>query len=166
MSILVANENGNRIIEVFDASYDKHVEAVAMDLRVSDFDELFAATGKSPYYDVVDSWVMSHRRWVVFNKNDQAVAVLGVRAEAMFSDYGIPWLLGTKGLDKMKKFFVKYSKMIINEIKKDFKFLYNYVDTRYLKAIRWLLWCGFTVEDAAPSGAFGYPFHRFYMECK
>jgi hypothetical protein len=150
MAITLVNENGNRIIEVFDTSFDELVDDVAKNLRAQDFDEVFDATGKVPFGSIVEDWIMSSRRWIVLNKYNKAVAVLGVRPKTMFSDIGIPWLLGTKGLDKMKKFFVKYSKMIIEEIKKGFKLLLNFVDKRYLKAVRWLRWCGFTIEEAMP----------------
>jgi hypothetical protein len=163
---MVVNENGNKIIEVFDTSYDEHVKDVARNLRVQDFDEVFAATGEIPLESVVEDWIMSSRRWIVLNKNNKAVAVLGVRPKTMFSDIGIPWLLGTKGLEKMKKFFVKHSKMIIEQMKIGFKVLYNYVDTRYIKAVKWLVWCGFTIEGTELIGALNMPFHRFYMECE
>lgn len=163
MSIM-ADKGGNKVIEVFDASYDNHVEDVAMNLRGPDFDEVVAATGEVPYGSVTEDWIMSLRRWIVLNKYNKAVAVLGVRPVNMFSNVGIPWLLGTKGLDKMKKFFVKYSKLIIEEMKKGFDILINYVDARYFKAVRWLEWCGFIIDEPLPFGAKNEPFHRFYME--
>jgi hypothetical protein len=155
----------NRIIEVFGTSYDEHVKDIAMNLRKPDFDEVYAVTGANPYLAVLDDWFTSIRRWIILNKNNKAVAVLGVRPIAIFSNIGIPWLLGTSGLEKMKLFFVKNSKLIIEEMKKGYKILFNYVDARYLKAVRWLEWCGFTIEEAVPFGTLGYKFHRFYMEC-
>jgi hypothetical protein len=164
MPIIVV-ENNNKIIEVFDASYDKQVEYVANNLRINDFDEVFDATGDLPYISIMEDWIMSSRRWIVLNKHNIAVAVLGVRPKTMFSDIGIPWLLGTKGLDKMKKFFIKYSKTIIEQMKIGYDILFNHVDARYLNAVRWLKWCGFTVEEPAPFGAHQMPFHLIYMEC-
>jgi hypothetical protein len=163
--LITVDKSGNKIVEVFDSSYEEHVSDIAMNLRAQDFDEVFAVTGENPYDAVKDDWAMSSRRWIVFNKENIAVAVLGVRPINLFSDIGIPWLLGTKGLDKMKKFFVKYSKPIIEEMKKGFDLLINFVDARYLKAVKWLKWCGFTIDEPVPFGAINVPFHRFYMEC-
>jgi hypothetical protein len=163
---ITAENNGNKIIEVFDDSYDKQVNHIAMNLRPEDFDELFYFFNINPYEVVIESWKMSLRRWIVLNKNNIAVAVLGVRPLSTFSKLAIPWLLGTKGLEKMKKFFMKHSKPIIEEMKMDFEFLYNFVDSRYIKAVKWLKWCGFTIEEAVPFGIYNVPFHRFYMRCK
>ena len=63
----------------------------------------------------------------------------------------------------MKKFFMKSSKIIIEEMKKEFELLFNVVDARYIKAIKWLRWCGFTVKEAEPFGTLQQPFHEFYM---
>ena len=156
---------GNRIIEVYDASYDNYVKDIAMNLRIEDFDEVYAATGGNPFDAVLEDWMTSIRKWIIFNKQNIAVAVLGVRPLTMFSDIGIPWLLGADGLNKMKMFFIKNSKTIIEEMKKNFRILINCVDSRYVKAIRWLEWCGFTIDDAVPIGADKVPFHMIYMEC-
>jgi hypothetical protein len=155
----------NRVIEIFDASYNEHVKDVAMNLRKSDFDEVYAVTGENPYHAVIDDWLTSIRRWIVINKENKAVAVLGVRPLTMFSDIGVPWFLGTNGLEKMKLFFLKHSKQIIEEMGFCFKILFSYVDSRYTKAVKWLEWCGFTIEEAKPFGILKVPFHRFYMEC-
>jgi hypothetical protein len=160
----MADKSGNKIIEVFDRSYDKQVIDVALNLRVEDFDEVFALHGESPHYALLESWKMSTRRWVILNKMGGAVAVLGVRPVDMFGDEGIPWLLGTDGLDRMKKFFVKISKPIIEEMKQGFKVLANHVDARYIKTVSWLEWCGFEIEEPEPYGVMGLPFHRFSME--
>jgi len=162
----MADKAGNKIIESFDTKHIKSVKYIAMNLRAQDFDELYLFNGVNPFDVVLESWVMSSKRWIVLNKNDVAVAVLGVRPLDMYSDIGIPWLIGTKGLEKMKKFFVKYSKMILEEMKKGFKILINFVDAKYLKAVKWLDWCGFIIDDPIPCGAFKLPFHRFYMECE
>lgn len=163
MSIIVA-KNGHRVVQVFDNTYDKDVEHVAMLLRQEDFNEVFASTGEHPYDAIMEGWKMSTKRWLIFNEKGEPVAVLGVRPTEMFGDVGIPWLLGTDGLTKMKKFFMKISKPIIEEMKESFEILVNYVDSRYVKTTRWLDWCGFIVEDAEPFGKIGLPFHRFYME--
>ena len=62
--------NGNKIIEVFNDSYDDSVDYIAMNLRSQDFDEAFALTGENPYDTVKDSWLMSSRRWIVLNKDN------------------------------------------------------------------------------------------------
>jgi hypothetical protein len=162
----MADKQGNKIVEVFDENtYNKHIIHIALNLRVDDFDEVFALTGESPHYAILESWNMSLRKWIMLDKNNMAAAVLGVRPLEMFSDIGIPWLLGAEGLNNMKKFFIKVSRPVIEEMKKNFKYLINYVDARYTKAVRWLEWLGFEIEEAAPFGVLNKPFHKIYMEC-
>lgn len=163
--LTIQDKRGNRIVEVVNHDYDTHIHHVALNLRAADFDEVFAETGESPHLDIEEAVLFSLKKWVILNKNNEAVAVLGVRPLTQFSKIGIPWLLGTDGLDKMKRFFVSVSKPIIENMKEGFDFLINHVDARYTKAVRWLSWCGFTIEEERPHGALGLPFHKFYMEC-
>lgn len=161
---IMRDKYGNTIIEVYDNRYDRQVDYVSTHLREEDFNEVFASTGRSPHYAVRSGWDMSSRRWMVFDGNANPVAVLGVRPAEMYSPIGIPWLLGTEGLDKMKRFFLKMSKPIIEEMKIGFEILINFVDARYTKAVRWLRWCGFIVDEPVLFGALNLPYHRFYME--
>ena len=160
---MISDKSGNKVIEVFDNTYNDKVRHLATNLREADFDEVFASTGESPHFAIQEGWEWSIRKWIMLNKHDRAVAVLGVRPQSMFSDIGIPWLLGTEGLNKIKRFFMEASKPIIVEMLKDYKALINYVDARYIKAVRWLNWCGFEIEDAEPFGAQQLPFHKFSM---
>lgn len=163
--LIMADSSGNKIIKVFDDSYNKKVRQMALDLRAEDFDEVFHLYGMNPYDVVMESWDMSSDRYVILNKHDIVVGAFGVRAVDMFNGIGIPWLLGTEGLNKMKKFFVKNSKLVLNLMKYNYSYLVNYVDASYDNAVKWLKWCGFTLEEAKPFGIFRLPYHRFYMEC-
>lgn len=163
--LIMADKQGNRLVEVFDTSYDKMVRHIAMNLRKKDFDEVYATTGESPHLAIDTGWILSSRKWIILNKQGKGVAIMGVVTYETLSDIGIPWLLGTKGLDKIKRFFLKICKPVIEEMKKGFEMLVNFVDARYEKAVRWLDWCGFTIDDVVPYGTFDLPFHRFYMEC-
>jgi len=58
----------------------------------------------------------------------------------------------------------KRSRYYVLEMKRHFQRLENYVDARQKRSIRWLKWCGFTVENPKPWGTLGLPFHQFWME--
>jgi hypothetical protein len=119
--------------------------------------------GEAPIFAVLDSWKNSIRKWIILNSSGIAVAVLGVRTLKENADIGAPWLLGTDGLNQMKRFFVKHSKVVLKEICKGYKLLINRVDARYIEAIRWLEWCGFTIEEPREHGNLKVPFSLFYM---
>lgn len=160
----IQDRHGNRIEEVSGNSHAREMRHVSLNLRADDFDEVFASTGESPHLAIEESMLFSLRKWIMYNSNNEPVAVLGVRPITMFSRTGIPWFLGTDGLDKMKRFFLSISKRIISEMTQGFNLLVNFVDARYTKSVRWLEWCGFIVEDPEPFGALQLPFHKFYME--
>lgn len=163
--LIMQDNNGNVVVEVYDNRYDKQMNYVSNHLRSADFDEVFAATGESPHLDVIESWEQSSRRCMIFDKDSRPVAVLGVRPLEAFSRIGIIWLLGADGLDKMKKFFLRISKPVIKEMMVGYDIIYSYVDSRYDKALRWLEWCGFTVHEPEPFGALQLPFNLCTLEC-
>lgn len=162
--LTMQDNSGNKVVEVFDSRYDKDVLFLSSHLRDADFDEIFDVTGESPHITVIKGWEMALRRFIIFNSSGSTVAVFGIRPETPFSKIGVVWLLGTEGLDRIKKFFVKISKPMIKEMAQGFDLIFGFVDSRYEKSKRWLEWCGFTLEPAIGIGINDIPFHRFYME--
>jgi hypothetical protein len=163
--LTLQDKQGNVVTEVYDSRYDKEMMYVSTHLRQSDFDEVFAATGDSPHLTVLEGWELSSKRFMIFNGHAEPVAVLGVNPVPGRDGWGVIWLLGTDGLDKMKKFFVTISKPIIKELSLGYKLLVNFVDSRYVKTVRWLKWCGFTIEPPTTvGGRFAVPFHKVYLE--
>jgi hypothetical protein len=163
--LTLRDKQGNTITEVYDERYDCQMCYVATHLRAEDFNEVFAATGESPHLDVLSVWAASSKRFMIFDKNCAPVAVLGVKPMEPYSNIGVIWLLGTDGLNKMKKFFLKITKRIIKELSIGYDMLYNLVDSRYTKTIRWLEWCGFTIDEPSTyNGELAVPFHHVYLE--
>jgi len=163
--MLNIQDKGNSVIEISSEDRVKDVLHVCTHLRAADFDEVFDVTGESPHITILEGWDIALRRWIIYNCNGVAVAVLGVRPIEPFSKIGIVWLLGTDDLDNMSKFFLKISKPIIEEMKKGFDIICGYVDSRYEKSKRWLSWCGFTIiDEPIQFGINRLPFHEFYME--
>jgi hypothetical protein len=164
--LTIRDKHGNTVIDAYDGRYAKRVLYVATHLRAEDFDECFAIHGESPHLSILKGWAMSSYRGIISDKIDRAVGIFGVRPAEPLSRIGVIWLLGTDGLNNIKKFFLSISKPIIGEMSKGYDVLINYVDARYIKTLRWLRWCGFTVDDPEPFGALDLPFHRCYMETR
>jgi hypothetical protein len=160
----IRDKRGNAVIDAYDGRYDKDVLYVATHLREKDFDEVYAIFGESPHISTIKGWAASVCRGIISNKDGVAVGIFGVRPAEPLSRVGVVWLLGTDGLDKIKKFFMSISKPIIEEMAKGFDVLFNYVDARYEKTLRWLKWCGFTIDEPRPYGVLDLPFHLCYME--
>lgn len=65
------------------------------------------------------------------------------------------WMLSSKSIEKYWREFARQSREKMLELLAGFSVIYNYVDVRYIKAIRWLLWIGFRdgpVYAMAPDG--------------
>ena len=69
------------------------------------------------------------------------------------------WLLGTPGLERMKKSFVIASRETIVGFLKEYPVLFAQVDARYTKTRRWLEWLG--AVDGGPYKLNGIDFNNF-----
>lgn len=58
----------------------------------------------------------------------------------------------------------RFSRPVITKMRRDVELLENWVHAGNIVSIRWLRSCGFTLDAAAPYGALGAPFHRFWMK--
>lgn len=77
---------------------------------------------------------------------------------------GIAWLVTTDLIENNVRLFLRESRREIEQAMTGYERLSNYVDARNRKAIRWLRWLGFTIDDPAPYGVFGLLFHYFWRQ--
>jgi hypothetical protein len=96
--------------------------------------------------------------------NDELVCMWGVCPISLLSSSGSPWMLGTDLIEKKQRVFLRRSKPWLNDIRKDYKYLENFVDARNVLSVKWLKWLGFEMDEAEPYGIHGEPFHKFTME--
>ena len=96
--------------------------------------------------------------------NDELVCMWGVCPISLISGSGSPWMLGTDLIEKKQRVFLRRSKPWLNDIRKDYRYLENFVDERNVMSIKWLKWLGFEMDEAEPYGIHGEPFHKFTME--
>ncbi len=71
------------------------------------------------------------------------------------------WMLGTDVMVRDPRPFLRESGAIIDELVRQFGTLYNVVDARNTIHIRWLKWCGFTVNPDPYWGTLAHPAHFF-----
>lgn len=140
-----------------------HVDALKGRLRKSDVEEIAASCGLSADLALQLSFQTSEASWAGLAFGRDVVAIFGVVRRGMFSTTGIPWMLGSDGLAPVWIEVGRRSKHYVLEMKARFDLLENHVDARQKVSIRWLKWCGFTLEPAKRWGVGGLPFHRFWM---
>jgi hypothetical protein len=149
--------------------YNRHLRNIARNLRKPDYMELKSSAGRDPREVVLEAWNISSRRFMIMmyeNNLNIPVAVFGVvSVKDKICSIGVPWLVGTSGIYRMKKFLYKNSKKYTKILMEGHDRLMNYVDKRNEMSIKWLKSCGFKFHDAEPYGAEKRLFYKFEMEC-
>jgi hypothetical protein len=137
--------------------------AVVADLRDADMAEITALVGEDGVFGaVVASAQTSTEAWTLV-ADDQPIAVFGV-APADMPAVGIPWMVGTPGVLRNRRAFMRLCKVYIPKMLALFPTLVNVVDARNLRAIAWLKHAGFSFGSPAPFGMEGLPFYPFSMK--
>ena len=73
-------------------------------------------------------------------------------------------MVGTDAIDRHAFAFIKGSRSAIRTLFAQWGRLYNLVDARNTRAVRWLRFLGFTIEKPIPYGVENLPFHPFHLE--
>lgn len=131
-------------------------------LREDDVIEL-EALGFQPERAILMSVKLSTKAWSGF-VDGKLVCMWGVGPRCWLSDVGVVWLLGSDDLVANQRAFLRRNKLFIEDMRKGFSRLENYVDERNHISKRWLKWLGFRIYDAEPYGLYRERFHRFDME--
>lgn len=90
---------------------------------------------------------------------DTPIAMFGVIPDADVETEATIWFLGSEIIETCKKSFLEACRLFIDGMLGMYPVLYNYVDARYRKSVRWLKWCGAEISEAQPWGVENLPFH-------
>ena len=126
-------------------------------LRKADIEEVKASSGLSPLESLRYSIAHSEECWVLEIDNNP-IAIFGVGATQLFN---IPWMLGTNGIDRYPKEFMKTSYEVVATWFQKYPLLMNFVDARNTVAIRWLIRIGFKLIRELTYGVENKPFIQF-----
>lgn len=149
-------------VEIRDVE-EGDIAVLVRNMREHDKMEVNAATHMGLRNAVQTSVIMS-----TYSKtglvNGELVCMWGVCPISLLSGSGSPWMLGTDLITEKQRIFLRRSKPWLDDIRKDYKYLENFVDARNTMSIKWLKWLGFEMDEAEPYGVHGEPFHKFTME--
>lgn len=99
--------------------------------------------GHSPEQALCAGYLSSTICKSIIDKRGQVVGIYGV---SPLSDVqGQVWMLGSKGLEKIKIAFLKQSRREVDMMNKAFPHLCNVIDSRNELHLRWIRWCGFKI---------------------
>lgn len=143
------------------APCDHDMQLLADGMRERDVDEIAAASGRDPLSSIrrsVDASVWSR----AFFLDKRLMCIAGL---ALFDNgrLAAPWALSTSALDEHPREFITHSRGVVSDMLAIHPHLFNFVDARNTRSIRWLRRVGFTIHPATPYGVSGLPFHPFEM---
>jgi hypothetical protein len=115
------------------------------DLREEDMLEILGLM-HHPRDAVYMSYATSSKCYSVKDEYNNLYCSFGV-APINGTNIGSAWLLGTRRLPKIKKFFLKHSAEKVSELLDGFDYLTNFVMRSNKLSIRWLEWLGAEFND-------------------
>ena len=139
--------------------------ALAPVLRQEDKDEVWAS-GKHLPEEALIRCLRSTPQTKVAEIDGEIICMFGV-SPAKDMRIGIPWMLGSDGIKKVSKEFLRRNQEALAEISTGYTSLINYVWSKNTTHIRWLKWMGFTIEyQSMQVGHDQEIFYRFHKHLK
>ncbi len=150
------------VVEIRPATFR---DALTLEMRRADREEVEALSGRSPREVLVESVERSASAWAGLADGD-LVCLFGVVPLSLVGVTGIPWLLGSDAVVTYGRPFLRRNHSYVRDMLRDYPVLTNVVDARNAVSIRWLRWLGFKMGAPTPMGVQGLPFIPFLMEAK
>lgn len=125
--------------------------------------ECMAMMGMTPREAVLHSLKNSERSYSVLD-DDKLVCIFGACRHSALSHSASIWMLATS---RIKKYPMISARAILDSLSMvtfGYSKVDNHVDARNIKMVNLLKMAGFKVEDPAPFGVLGRPFHYFWKE--
>lgn len=135
---------------------------IAAGLREADRQELIAARGPLVHFPdaLARAVLLSSHTWVA-EDDEGPIAIFGVAPVSLLDGVGSPWFLSTERAYDHPRALVSGGRHYLSRMRAHYPELFNYVDARNERSIRWLGRLGFTLRPAVPYGNLGLPFHKF-----
>jgi len=128
-------------------------------MRQEDKDEIWHLARLSPMAALVHSYDNSKKCYTTLV--DGRVAIIGGIGGA--GDLGVPWMLASPLLLKIRKDFIREVRDYLWELSRGYKMLRNVAWSKNEAHIRWLKWMGFEMGEGIPLGPDNeiyIPFHK------
>lgn len=140
-----------------------HARNLSENMRAADRDEVYAASGMSPFEGLATSMRFSPQSMTAFDA--QGVVAMWGGAEIPGVEGVVrPWALAA---DRLTTTYRKDLARVVPEeivmLRAKYALLENWVDARNVHCVKWLGRCGYTIHAAKPFGFSQLPFHKFTM---
>lgn len=128
-------------------------------MRQEDKDEIWHLARLTPHEALEASYHFCSYNMTVLLDNKVAL-IFGVGGEK--GGVGIPWMLASPLLKKVRKPFLREAKSFLDEMSEGYPVLHNMAWSKNTEHIRWLKWLGFTFLPGKPMGPDGEIYIEFY----
>lgn len=145
-------------VEVRPASMDD-IAVLAAGMRQADREEVLASSGHGPEESLAYSLQVSTVAWTGLI-SDEPVCMFGVAPISVLSGRGAVWMLGTDGIERWPRTFLRRCHPCVETMLAVYPTLENYVADGNALSKAWLEWLGFTLADSVVLLG-GVPFRHF-----
>lgn len=128
-------------------------------MREEDRKEIWHSSRSSPLNALIDGLQFSTKCWTV-EWQGRVVAMFGISPQDEL--VGVPWMLASDDLKRIRKSFLKECRVYLKEMSKGFQLLTNSAWSQNDVHIQWLKWLGFKFLRAKPMGYDNELFYEFY----
>ena len=102
-----------------------------------------AVFGHTPEQALTLGYISSVYCQSIIDAHGHVIAMFGITP---LSDVmGQIWMLGSTGLQKVSRIFLRQNKAEIDKMNKMYPHLCNVIDSRNVAHLRWIKWCGFKI---------------------
>ena len=121
---------------------------LAPKMRIADREEIRASNGSSPLEALVIPFTYEKSRnyTIIGTANEGVMGMFGV-TPTKDSEYGVAWLLSSENLFKHTKQFIKECPYWVSQMSEGYTYIYNWVDRRNWKSLKWLQFLGFEAKE-------------------
>lgn len=126
---------------------------LAPKVRKGDRQEIMASDGVSPLEALVIPFTQQGKIYSIIGEKSEGVIGMFGSVPSKEKGYGVVWLLSSEHLFKHTKQFIKECPKWIDDMSKGYEHVYNFVDERNWKSLKWLQFLGF--EPKRKIGDFG-----------
>ena len=121
---------------------------LAPKMRIADREEIRASNGSSPLEALVIPFTYKEGRsyTIIGTAKEGVIGMFGV-APTKDPEYGVAWLLSSENLFKHTKQFIKECPYWVSQMSEGYTYIYNWVDRRNWKSLKWLQFLGFEAKE-------------------
>jgi hypothetical protein len=135
--------------------------AARIELRAADAREIWAhGTDKMTALRLS----MDRSLWAdAYIADGEVAAIVGCGLSCMLGGHHRPWLVTGQVVDRHRKEFLRLTRARLEEMKRQYPVMVNWVHADHRQSLRWLAWLGFEIDAPLQIGLRGEKFCRVHL---